>query len=185
MEIWKDAVGLESLIEISNLGNVRGKNRYCPVNRKGKDFFQYIKGKTYKLCKTKTGYLEIAIQHNACRKKYRVHRLVGMAFVDGFEPHLSINHINGIKTDNRAENLEWVTLSINTHKQWKDGLVNLRGENHPSKKLSAKQVIYIRKLISKGISPNTLAIIAGVNPTLIYLIRDGKRWSSIPDNKEI
>ena len=67
-------------------------------------------------CKTKNGYLEVATKLDGKRVKCLVHRLIGMAFVSGYNEELkinNINHINGIKTDNRPENLEWVTPSEN------------------------------------------------------------------------
>lgn len=108
-----------------------------------------------------------------------VHRLVGMAFVPGYEDGLTINHINGIKTDNRPENLEWVSLARNTQHQWETGLVDLRGEGQPGHKLTSKQVVYIRRLLAQGVPAHTLAVIAGVSDSLMALIRDGKRWAHL------
>jgi hypothetical protein len=129
-------------------------------------------------CKGRHGYLEISILKDGRRIKHLVHRLIGMAFVPGYKDDLTINHINGVKTDNRPENLEWVSLARNTQLQWETGLVDLRGEKQKNHKLTSKRVVYIRALLMQGISPHTLAIVAGVDPTLIYYIRDGKRWKS-------
>lgn len=133
--------------------------------------------------KTKSGYLEVSIKHNGKRVKALVHRLVGVAFVPGYKDNLSINHINGIKTDNCPENLEWVTLAENTKHQWRTGLVNIRGDSNPNKKLSSKQVVYIRRLLQQGIPANQLAVIAGVSNSLIELIGKNKRWSSLNDDE--
>lgn len=130
-------------------------------------------------CKNKNGYLEVCVKQDGKRVKLSVHRLIGLAFVNGYQEGLTINHINGNKTDNRIENLEWVSLADNTKHQWATGLVNLRGENQPGHKLTAKQVIHIRKALKAGISANSLSIIAGVNPSTIYLIEKGKRWSHL------
>jgi hypothetical protein len=132
--------------------------------------------------KTKSGYLEVSIKHGDKRTKALVHRLVGLAFVPGYEEHLSINHINGIKTDNRPENLEWVTLAENTKHQWRTGLVDLRGDNHPNKKLNGKQVVYIRRLLRQGIPAHQLAVIAGVSSSTIALIQKNQRWSSLDES---
>ena len=129
---------------------------------------------------TKSGYLEVCAKRDGRRVKVLVHRLIGMAFVPGYSPGLTINHINGVKTDNRPENLEWVSLARNTQHQWETGLVNLRGENAPGNKLTSKQVVYIRRLLASGVPAHALAIVAGVSPSLIALIRDGKRWSLAP-----
>lgn len=129
--------------------------------------------------KTKAGYLEVSTLYGDRRVKCLVHRLIGFAFVSGYEKGLSINHINGVKTDNRPENLEWVSLAENTRHQWRTGLVDLRGEKNPSVKLTTKQVVYIRRLYNEGIAAHTLAVIAGVSPSLVDMIVSDRRWKSV------
>lgn len=129
----------------------------------------------------KSGYHVVSAKLGPNRPKVFVHRLVAMAFVPGFTDGLTVNHINGNKLDNRPENLEWVTLADNTKHEWETGLVDLRGEKHPGHKLTQKQVIHIRKALRLGVAANSLAIIAGVNPSTIYLIEQGKRWAHLVD----
>jgi hypothetical protein len=129
----------------------------------------------------RNGYLVVSTLQNGKRPKVFVHRLIAMCFVDGYKPHLTVNHINGIKTDNRPENLEWVSLEQNTKHEWETGLVNLRGEKQPNHKLTQKQVIHIRKALRLGVPANSLSIIANVSPSTIYLIEQGKRWNHIKD----
>ena len=128
---------------------------------------------------SKNGYCTVSAKIGPSRPKMFVHRLVALAFVPGFSEGLTVNHINGNKLDNRPENLEWVTLSENTKHQWRTGLVDLRGENAPNHKLTQRQVIHIRRALRAGIPANSIAIIAGVNPSTIHLIEKGKRWASV------
>ena len=128
---------------------------------------------------SKSGYQIVSAKLGNKRPKVFVHRLIAMAFVDGYASGLSVNHINGNKLDNRPENLEWVTLAENTRHQWETGLVDLRGEKAPSHKLSQRQVIHIRRALRLGVPGNSLAIIANVSPSTIHLIGNGKRWASI------
>lgn len=130
---------------------------------------------------SKSGYFVVSAKLGNIRPKVFVHRLVAMAFVPGFAEGLTVNHINGNKLDNRPENLEWVTLAENTKHQWQTGLVDLRGENQPTHKLTQRQVIHIRKALRAGVSANSLSIIAGVNASTIYLIEQGKRWAHLSD----
>lgn len=178
-EIWKKCVNWEDHLEVSNYGNVRSCTKVVqsvrngvasPYVRIGKPLSQYI---------NKSGYPEIAMQIDKVRKKISVHRLVALAFVDGYKEGLTVNHIDGVKTNNTPANLEWVTLSRNSEHQWEIGLVDLRGDNAPNKKLSSGKVRIIRDLIKLGATCNSLAVLLDVDPTLIYKIRDGERWASI------
>jgi len=67
-------------------------------------------GKLIKSCVLTTGYSQVQLSR---KKKHLVHRLVAFAFCNGFEDGLVVNHKNGIRNDNRRENLEWVTASEN------------------------------------------------------------------------
>ena len=132
---------------------------------------------------SRNGYLVVSTLQDGKRPKVFVHRLIAMCFVHGYRPHLTVNHINGIKTDNRPENLEWVTLAQNTKHEWETGLVDLRGEKQPNHKLTQRQVIHIRKALRFGVPANSLSIIANVNPSTIHLIEKGKRWASIGEDE--
>jgi hypothetical protein len=56
--------------------------------------------------------------HSDCRKIVKLHRLIAACFLDNYSDSLQVNHINGIKTDNRIENLEMVTNSQNAFHAW-------------------------------------------------------------------
>lgn len=63
----------------------------------------------------KDGYTEYQLRNKDGARKYvRGHRLVGLAYLPNPEGHPVINHINGIKNDNRVSNLEWCSISYNT-----------------------------------------------------------------------
>ena len=71
------------------------------------------------------GYLRLRItvpwsQHPDGRKTYKLHRLVAMVYLPDYSPDLQVNHKNGVKTDNRAENLEMVTSSENAAHAWRN-----------------------------------------------------------------
>jgi hypothetical protein len=150
-------------------------------NRFGKqqEFFVNFPEKKLAQTKDRNGYLYVSIKIGNRRPKFSCHRIIGKAFVDGYKDGLHINHINGVKTDNRPDNLEWLTNQENVSHAWKTGLVNLRGENQPTHKLSQKQVIEIRKALRIGVSPHSLSIITNLNPSTIYLIAKNKRWTDV------
>ena len=185
MEEWKavEAKGISWLV--SSDGRVKNPARKCTYKRVRlgveKTIEVSFEEREIAPYPSRNGYLEVASMQNGKRIKMLLHRLVGMAFVPGYVPELTINHINGRKTDNRVENLEWVSLAKNTQHEWETGLVDLRGEGQPGSKLTTKRVVYIRKLLAQGISAHTLAIVAGVSQSTIALIRDGKRWAHVAE----
>lgn len=176
---WID--GYPGMLEVSNTGRVRRKaytydavqGRWGTPMRVSKPDIEYSP------VLSRHGYPEIAIQVAGKRRKFFVHRLVGRAFVPGYHPDLFINHINGVKTDNRAENLEWVTLARNTEHQWETGLVDLRGDKHPTRKLSSGKVRIIRDLLRIGATCNQLSVLLDISPETIRGIKDGRRWMSV------
>jgi len=119
------------------------------------------------------GYLHIAPKFGRIRKKLLVHRLVAKAFVDGWFEGATVNHKDGDKLNNLPVNLEWTTLAENTAHQWATGLVNIRGERHPSAKLSDAQTADI--MARAADSPTLLAREYGVSVSLIYKIRQGRK----------
>jgi hypothetical protein len=183
MERWKEVgwlAGYRGVLEVSDAGRVKRRSYvYEAKGRYGQLMTIHKPDIVYATCLSGSGYPELAIQLAGKRRKMHVHILVARAFVPGYARHLCVNHINGVKTDNRAENLEWVTLSRNTEHQWEIGLVNLRGDSHPSRKLSSGKVRIIRDLLRLGATANSLAVLLEVSPSLIDKIRDGKRWADV------
>lgn len=129
--------------------------------------------------KDKNGYLYVSIKIGSRRPKFACHRIIAKAFVAGYADGLHINHIDGNKTNNLPDNLEWVTNEENVSHAWKSGLCNLRGENQPGHKLTQKQVVEIRKALRLGVPAHSLSVIAGVNPSTVYLIAKNKRWTDV------
>lgn len=102
-EVWKDIPGYEGKYQVSNLGNVKSLN----YKRTGEE-------KLLKAVDTANGYCGVNLRSKTSHKSLvNIHRLVGALFVPNPENKPQLNHINGIKTDNRAVNLEWCTASEN------------------------------------------------------------------------
>jgi hypothetical protein len=180
-EIWKpiNLGGVE--VEVSNLGSVRTLDRITETYgraRAGKPqgtFTQRRPGKILRPYVARNGYREVSILFSGKRTKYRVHRLVAQAFVAGHFDEAVVDHIDGDKLNNCADNLEWVTRSENTKRQWDIGLVDLRGELGPSAKITNLQANAIAVLIERDFPVSEVAKWFGVSEALVYKIKQGRR----------
>lgn len=112
IEIWKDVIGFEGLYKVSNLGNIVRLPKITSRISHGDIFYD---SKLLSLnAFDKDGYVKTALRKNKKRYYFRVHRLVAEAFIPNPDNLPVVNHKNGNKSDNRAENLEWCTVAENT-----------------------------------------------------------------------
>ncbi len=137
-EIWKDVPGYEGLYQASNQGNIRFLSR-AKHKRKCRDYTPRLLNPTINRC----GYCRVGLSKNNKITYWSSHRLVAIAFIPNPENKPQVNHKNGIKTDNRVENLEWVTNKENKEHAQKNGLV-VRGQRVHTCILTEAQVLEIR-----------------------------------------
>jgi hypothetical protein len=129
-EVFKAIPGYEGLYEVSNLGRVRSLDRVVNSTL-GRSYIK--KGRILSDSGSASGYLVVGLSKDGKRNTRNVHRLVAEQFVDGFSDDLTVNHKNGIKTDNYYHNLEWVTQKENLKHAVDTGLSrNKPGLNNPS-----------------------------------------------------
>lgn len=107
-----------------------------------------------------------------------MHRIVMLAFAGPRPPGHDIDHVNGIKSDNRLANLEYVTRRENMRRAFATGLI-LTGEEHHSAKLTDQEVRFVRDCHAAGALQKDLAADFGVCRQTIGRIFQGIEWSHV------
>ena len=126
------------------------------------------------------GYMQVQLTDDAGkRKNWLHHRLVALTYIPNAEDKPHINHINGIKTDNSVNNLEWCTRSENVKHAVDSGLYSRGKGNHAGHKLIESDVRMIRDLIKVGMSNMMIAELFTVSRQLISNIKTGRKWSHV------
>lgn len=174
-EIWKDVVGYEGLYQVSNLGRVRSLTKW--IQSKGLKSSHLKSGVILTPQKTNLGYLRVGLYLNKKYKPHLIHRLMAIVFITNHLNKPQVNHINGIKSDNRLENLEWCTASENRIHSHVMGLQKPKcGEENHYAKLTNKDVLAIRSGKKRGYE---YAKKYGVSGGTISLIRSRKTWAHV------
>jgi hypothetical protein len=165
MEYWKSIEEFEGDYSISTTGKVASnKNNIILKTRKDRYDYEIVtlwfKSKPY---------------------TRKIHRLVAIAFIENPDDLETVNHKDGIKQNNAAENLEWKSVKENHRHAFKIGLHSI-GENRKAGravKLTEKDVLEIRELITANYSNTEIGRMYSVSCGCIYSIRVGKSWKHI------
>lgn len=127
-EIWKDIKGYEGLYQASNLGRIRSIDRYKTTKGRYKEMQSKIKGTILRQAVNHDGYYEVVLSKNGKSKTMRVNRIIAETFIKN---KVQVNHINGNKSDNRADNLEWCTCKQNIEHALNNNLMKpVKGKQH-------------------------------------------------------
>ena len=169
-EIWKVIPGFKRY-EASSLGNIRTlnwKNSGATV--------------VMKPALSRRGYLTtVMLNDEGESKNVKVHRMVAFAFLGvPSDLNLTVNHINRIKSDNRPENLEYLTRIDNSRDAWNNGMQKWKGEDNNFSKLTEKQVLEIReKFIPFVYTKQQLADEYGVKVGTIKNVILRRSWNHV------
>lgn len=167
-EIWKPVVGYEGIYVISDAGQIRNVKE----------------GETLKQ-RAFNDYRCVSLSKDKKRKTYYVHCLVAEAFICERPEGKEVHHKNNVRSDNRADNLEWITHGENIKLSYENFPAKNRpnrsvGEKHGSAKLTEIQVKKIRRLYNTGkYTHKQLGRVFGVNDSTIGDIVNYKKWRHV------
>lgn len=162
IEQWKP-IAVVVGYEVSNLGRVRHTAK------------QSIKGSPA----NRAGYLVVNLWHRNKGTVCYVHDLVCAAFIGPKLPRMSVNHIDGDKSNNTPSNLEYISLTENTLHQHRTGLARVKGEANGQSKLTTDQVLEIKYRALLGERTKDLAHEFGVKAPIVSQIKHGSRWAHL------
>jgi hypothetical protein len=173
-EIWKDIPGYEGCYAVSNLGRVKSLTRTI-IRSNGSP--RAIKESILKPHLTTNKYHYISLGQS---KNNSVHRMVASAFCFKPEGKDHVDHINSIRTDNRAENLQWVTPQENIAKQ-----SHSKGNEHYNSIITAKDVVHIRAEYDKLVQTRKYGAIkkiadgCGLNYMIVSDVVNLRTWKHV------
>ena len=172
-ERWKAISGYEGIYEVSDRGRVKSLDRINHYKRN-------IKERILKPRINNRGYCHSYLYINGVAKSIKTHRLVAIAFIPNPNDYPFVNHIDGIKTNNYVNNLEWCTRLYNVRHAFTNGLmVSVNGSKHGGSKLTEEDVIDIRIRLGLGESKKGIARLYGVSDTQISRIGKKLSWSHL------
>jgi hypothetical protein len=179
-EIWRPVVGFEGVYEVSDHGRVKrimgGRGavtgKILSLNRLNKKGYATV-------------WLHKFINGVQVKKFMTTHHVVAAAFLPPQPtPDHQVNHKDGVKTNNCADNLEWVTNQENMDHSWRMGLRSYIGENNHTAKLTEDDVKRIIEL--KGIvKQREIAQEYGVAIGAIKAIHEGVTWKHITRQPDV
>lgn len=164
-ETWKDIKEFNGLYQVSDLGRVKSFPR------------EGTKGCILTPTLTEKGYLRVQLYKNGIGKRFFVHTLIAKAFVFNRDDKPQVNHEDGIKVNNEATNLAWVTQIENIKHRDKVLGIHFRGENSHKAKLTRDTVKNIRWLLKYSrYTQYEIADIYTISQSVVSKINLNKIW---------
>jgi len=124
MEQWRDIPGYEGIYEASTDGRIRSADGKITSNSRYsvRHWKQRIIKQKHQARSTGKTDARVCLWKDGKEKTHLVSRLIAMSWCEGYEDGMTVNHIDGNPENNRADNLEWITLKENIQKGFEDGL---------------------------------------------------------------
>ena len=175
MTEWRPVKDYEGLYEVSDTGLVKSLEKRVDRGKCHRSWSTHIRA----FGKDANGYLRVSLSKDGVNKTHKVHRLVAQAFIPNPDNLPQVNHIDGDKTNNNVDNLEWCTQSENMRHAYKLRLKSIAGECNPQSKLTQADVNHIRAIYKprdKEFGAIALGKKYGVHRKTISRITTGQYW---------
>ena len=180
MLMWLPIKGYEGIYEVSNDGQVKSLERETWY---GYGYMTH-KERILKATPGKSGYVILTLSYNGARKKQLLHRILAETFIPNPKGLPHVNHIDGNKSNNSLDNLEWCTHSENIQHSFDTGL-SPRGEGHGLSKISEEQALEVLNLMDEGKYPTQISRETGIKYSTVHGIYYGENWSWLRDNRKV
>lgn len=168
-EEWRDIVGFEGFYKISNYGRVVSLERRVVTKR---NYVYHYKKKMMRPHFDEE-YVKVQLRTSLGKSKgYRLHRLIAEAFIPNPENLPQVNHVNGNKSDNRIENLEWCTHQHNVDHAIITGLKEIATRRH----VTEEQVRQVRVELNNGLTYPQIVKKLNITEAIIGNIKRGNSW---------
>ena len=167
-EIWKDIEGYDGAYQVSNMGRVKSVARLTtrPCQYGVREY--RIPEKVLRQRMGTSGYLCVNLHHDGKQVTEMIHRLVALHFCKGYADGMTVNHIDEVKTNNRADNLEWCDRQYNINYgtgKWRREKFNAR---------PVEQLTTDGKVIARYDNASQAARAVGCDPSTINAVCRGK-----------
>ena len=173
-ERWLPVPGWEGVYEVSDLGRIKRVAAHRTT--------RWVVGRIAKGTSHRQGYVSAVLTLRGRAQTTFVHRLVMAAFVGPCPAGHSVNHINGVKTDNRLANLEYLTPSGQMHHAVRTGLVvRPTGADHPNCVWPDEDVADWRRRYMRGESTGEIAAAVGASKTGVHEAVSGRKRRAVTD----
>lgn len=170
-EVWKTIPEFPNY-KASNLGRVKSIDRLDTIGRPRK-------GKILSPSFDQKKYHQVVVYKDGKPYTRKVHRLIALAFIPNPENKPEVNHKNLDSLDNSVGNLEWCTASENQKHVYANGARCIKGDNHPRKKVTSKDVLKIRNELKNKYKNSEIAKMYNISPTTVGDIISRKTWKHI------
>lgn len=161
---WRPIPGYEGLYSASSDGFIRSEPRNT------------TSGKILKGQLNNSGYLRVSVKS----KYLYIHHLVAVAFIGVRPVRADVNHIDGNKLNNAADNLEYVSRAENMAHARRLGLHNNYGDGHYNAKLDSDTVWWIRFAHdTEGVDAESMAEVLGISKSTVVSVLQRKNWKGV------